>query len=67
MTPPTRPLWLAVIIVFSLMVGAAAGLLTGMSSRDPVAGIFTGAAGFTGTVLLLLAIAAFLTATPDRL
>jgi len=60
-TPPTRHLWLAVIIVFSIMVGAAAGLLTGLSARDPVTGILTGAGGFAGTVLLLLAIAAFLT------
>lgn len=66
MTPPTRPLWLAVIIIFSLMVGSAAGLLTGMSSKDPVDGILTGAASFTGTVLLLLAIAAFLTSSPGR-
>ncbi|MER5337843.1 hypothetical protein [Micromonospora sp. NPDC002717] len=54
------------IIIFSLMVGAAAGLLTGMSSKDPVDGILTGAASFTGTVLLLLAIAAFLTSSPGR-
>ncbi|WP_446212927.1 hypothetical protein [Micromonospora sp. IBSANI012] len=66
MTGSTRALWLAVIIVFSLMVGAAAGVLIWMSTRDPIRGIFTGAASFAGTVVLLLAMAAFLSPDPKR-
>ncbi|AVT37713.1 hypothetical protein C6W10_15990 [Plantactinospora sp. BB1] len=67
MDASTRALWLAVIIAFSFMVGVAAGVLTAMGTRDPVAGILPGAGGFGGTVFfLLLAMAAFLVPASDR-
>jgi len=60
LTAATRALWIAVIIIFSLMTGGAAGVMRGWKTGDPIAGIFAGAAGFAGTVFLLLAMGAFL-------
>ncbi len=62
MNASTRALWLAVIILVSLMIGVTAGVVTWISNRNPYAGILAGGGSFGGTVLLLLAMAAFLTA-----
>jgi hypothetical protein len=44
------------------MVGVAAGVVTWISNHNPYAGILAGGGSFGGTVLLLLAMAAFMTA-----
>jgi uncharacterized membrane protein len=61
MNTSTRALWLAVIIIVSLLVGVAAGVVTWISNRNPYTGILAGGGSFGGTALLLLAMAAFLT------
>jgi hypothetical protein len=58
----TRPLWLAVIILVSLMIGVAAGTITWFGNSDPYTAILAGGSTFGGCVLLLLAMAAYLTA-----
>ena len=62
MNASTRALWLAVIIILSLLIGVGAGVVTWISNRNPFAGILAGGASFGGTAILLLAMAAFLTA-----
>jgi hypothetical protein len=53
---------LAVIILGSLMVGVAAGMITWIGSHNPYAAILVGGSTFGGSVMLLLAMAAYLTA-----
>ncbi|MEU8011806.1 hypothetical protein [Micromonospora parva] len=50
------------MILVSLMVGIAAGVITWTGNRNPQASILVGGSTFGGSVLLLLAMAAFLTA-----
>jgi hypothetical protein len=57
-----RALWLAMITVFSLMAGAAAGVIAGISTHNPYAGILVAGSTFGGTVLLLISMAKFLNA-----
>jgi hypothetical protein len=55
-----RPLWLAIFIVTSLLVAAAAGLIIWLISKSVGKAILTGASAFAGAVLLFIAMAAFL-------
>lgn len=62
MNSSTRALWLAVILIFSLMVAAAAALLARAGGDGPAAAVFKGGASFGATVLVLFAIFYFATA-----
>ncbi|SCL26500.1 hypothetical protein GA0070616_3320 [Micromonospora nigra] len=62
MNASTRPLWLAVMILVSLMAGVAAGVIAWIGNLTPQAAILVGGSTFGGSVLLLLAMAGFLTA-----
>jgi hypothetical protein len=57
----TRALWLALMILFSLIVGAAAGLLVWAGGDNPFVAVLTGGGAFGATLLLLLAIFHFAT------
>jgi hypothetical protein len=57
----TRALWLAVMILFGLMVGTAAGLLSWAGGESPFTALRAGGASFAGSVLLLFAIFYFAT------
>lgn len=59
-----RALWLAVIVVLSLLVGVATGVVTWINNRNPYTGILAAGGSFGGTVLLLIAMLAFLTGGP---
>ncbi|GAT68813.1 hypothetical protein PS9374_04478 [Planomonospora sphaerica] len=56
-----RGLWMAVILITAVVIGGlGGGLVSAMQGGGPAGMILTGAAGFAGTVMLLLAIAHFL-------
>ncbi|SNS32616.1 hypothetical protein SAMN06264365_113206 [Actinoplanes regularis] len=61
MDSTVRALWLALMIFFSLAVGAVAGLLDWASGSNPFAAVLKGGAAFAATLLLLLAIFYFAT------
>jgi uncharacterized membrane protein len=57
----TRAIWLALMMVFSFVIGGAAGLLSWAGGDDPAHAVVTGGASFGGTVLVLLALFYFAT------
>ncbi|MEV6602465.1 hypothetical protein AB0M36_37290 [Actinoplanes sp. NPDC051346] len=59
MNASTRPIWLALMIFFSLVVGAAAGILTRAGGDGLPVAVLTGGASFGGTLLLLMAVFQF--------
>jgi hypothetical protein len=59
-------LWLALMVFFSLVTGAAAGLLGWAGGADPFTAVRQGAAGFGGVLLLLFATFHFVTRSQDR-
>lgn len=59
-----RPVWLAIFVLASLLVAAAAGLITWLISKNVGKGILTGASAFGGAVLLFIAMTAFLGGSP---
>jgi hypothetical protein len=56
----TRPLWLALMIFFSLVVGTAAGLLDWAGGNDPFHSVLTGGTSSGGVLVVLLAAYHFL-------
>jgi hypothetical protein len=62
MTADFRALWLAVILIFSVMIATAAALLARASGDGPAGALFKAGACFGATVLVLFAIFYFATA-----
>lgn len=61
-TPPTpapRSVWIAVILLAAVHVGAGAGLLAYVGGANVSTAVLTGGGAFGGTVLLLLALLTF--------
>ncbi|MEU4243946.1 hypothetical protein [Actinoplanes sp. NPDC026619] len=58
-----RALWLALITLTAVIVGAAAGLLTWAAGNRPAGAVLAGGGTFGATVLVLLTVFAFMTAT----
>jgi hypothetical protein len=54
-----RFVWLAIILIVGVMVGAAAGLLLFASGARGVTAVLTGGGTFAGTVMLLLTLGTF--------
>ncbi|BCJ41651.1 hypothetical protein GCM10010168_53510 [Actinoplanes ianthinogenes] len=61
MDSTARALWLALMIFFSLALGAVAGLLDWASGSNPFAAVLKGGGAFAATLLLLLAVFHFAT------
>ena len=61
MNAATRALWLALMILFALVAGLVAGLLSWAGGDNPFAAVQGGGAAFGGTVLVLFAIFNFAT------
>jgi hypothetical protein len=57
----TRMLWLALMLLFGLLVGAAAGLLDWAGGTNPYRAVEHAAASFGGVLALLLAVYYFVT------
>lgn len=57
----TRMLWLALMLLFGLVLGAAAGLLDWAGGTNPYLAVEHAAASFAGVLALLLAIYYFVT------
>ncbi|AWS47888.1 hypothetical protein DKM19_48050 [Streptosporangium sp. 'caverna'] len=55
-----RFLWAAIIMITSLIIGVAGGILAWMGGASAPNAVLVGAGGFGATVALLLAIAYFL-------
>ncbi|GAT68889.1 hypothetical protein PS9374_04554 [Planomonospora sphaerica] len=55
-----RFVWTAIIVITAVILGAAGGTLAWMGGASAPNAVLAGAGGFTATVILLLAIAAFL-------
>ncbi|MEV6595559.1 hypothetical protein AB0M36_01690 [Actinoplanes sp. NPDC051346] len=64
MNASTRALWLALMVFFGMVVAVLAGLLSWAGGDSPFAAVLTGGGAFGATVLLLLAIFYFATASP---
>ena len=62
MNTSTRALWLAIILIFSVMIAAAAALLGRANGDPPAAAVLKGGACFGATVFVLFAIFYFATA-----
>ena len=58
-----RVLWLAIITIVAVIIGAAGGTLSWLGGATVPNAIFTGAGSFGAAVLLMLAIAYFLDGT----
>jgi hypothetical protein len=61
MNTATRALWLAFMTLFSLVLGAAAGLLQWAGGDSIPSSILTGGAAFGAILLLLIAVYHFAT------
>ena len=61
MNTGTRALWLALMTFFSLVLGAAAGLLQWAGGDSIPSSILTGGAALAATLLLLIAVFHFAT------
>ena len=61
MNSATRALWLAVMILFSIILGSAAGLLAWLGDDNPFSAVLKGGATCGGALLLLLTIFRFAT------
>jgi hypothetical protein len=61
-----RALWLALMIFFSLAVGVLAGILTHAGGDSLPVSVLTGGGSFGATLLLLMAVFHFATATAKR-
>jgi len=59
----TRSIWLAIILLFAVITGAAGGVLSWLGGLKPAHAVLAAAGTFTGAVLLGLAIGHFLTGT----
>ena len=57
----TRMLWLALMVLFGLVIGAAAGVLDWAAGTNPFLAVEHAAAGFAGVLALLIAIYYFVT------
>lgn len=57
----TRMLWLALMLLFGLVVGAAAGILDWAAGTNPYLAVEHAGASFAGVLALLLAIYYFVT------
>jgi hypothetical protein len=57
----TRALWLALMVFFSLIVGLLAGGLTRAGGANLSSAVLKGGASVGGTLLVLLAVAYFVT------
>ena len=59
---PSRPLWLALMIFFSLVVGAAVGLIASAGGDNPFAAALKGGGSVGATLVVLMAVYHFATA-----
>jgi len=59
---PSRPLWLALMTFFSLVVGAAVGLIASAGGDNPFAAVLKGGGSVGATLLVLMAVYHFATA-----
>jgi hypothetical protein len=55
--PNSRAIWLALILLTAVIVGAAAGWLAHAGGANPPAAVLTGGGAFAGATLLCLALA----------
>jgi hypothetical protein len=55
-----RPIWITLVVISGVMVGAGAGLLTHAAGAGVATSILTAGGTFAGTVLLFLAVLSFL-------
>lgn len=55
----SRVMWVAIILIMAVLVGAAAGLLKWHGGAKPTSSILVGGAAFGATVLLLLGLIEF--------
>ncbi|MEU6217323.1 hypothetical protein ABZ845_07350 [Streptomyces sp. NPDC047022] len=55
-----RMIWLALMLQLAVMVALIGGLISRLDGATPAHAVFVGAGAFSGTVLLLLAMASFL-------
>jgi heme A synthase len=63
--PPTpRSVWIALILMAAVIVGAGAGLLAYAGGANVPMAVLTGGGAFAGTVLLLLALLSFASGKP---
>ena len=60
-----RGLWLAITMLTATLTGAASGLLAWVGGTNPPMAILTGAAAFSGTVLLVLTMLRFAAGNSD--
>ena len=60
-----RGLWLAIVMLAAVLVGAAGGLLAWGGGANPPMAILTGAGTFSGAVLLFLAMFRFVAGGGD--
>jgi hypothetical protein len=59
LNPTVRGLWLAITVLAGTLLGTAGGLLAWTGGMNPPMAILTGAASFSGTVLLVIAMLRF--------
>ncbi|MBW4704569.1 hypothetical protein [Micromonospora sp. RL09-050-HVF-A] len=59
--PALRSLWLAIVALTAVLVGATAGLLAWAAGLNPPTAILTGGSAFAGTILLVLTVLRFAT------
>jgi len=54
-----RSIWIALILIAAVIVGAGAGLLVYATGAEVATAVLSGGVTFAGTVMLLLALAKF--------
>ena len=54
-----RAIWIALVLIIAVMVGASAGLLAWASGASVATAVLTGGGTFAGTVMLLMALLNF--------
>jgi hypothetical protein len=59
--PTPRSIWIALILIAGVIIGAAAGLLSSASGASVPSAVLTGGGAFAGSVLLMLALLSFAT------
>jgi hypothetical protein len=61
MISAVRALWLAVVLLFSCLVGLAGGGLAWISGENPAVAVLTGSGAFAAAVSLTILIISFVT------
>jgi hypothetical protein len=62
LTRQVRGIWLAIVVLASLLAAAAAGALSYLAGDPPARAVITASAAFTATLALAVSVLAFLSA-----